>query len=367
MNELPYTDPKTLGVDPNRLKRAEDLLTKAVENKDTPGAVGLVLYKKNIIAHYAVGFRSILPQKTLVSQDTIYDLASVSKCVGTTTAALMLLEQGKIRLDDSVAYFFPEFSGDKAHIRLRHLLTHTSGLPAWLPIYKNTCDRESWKNALAKTELEYKTDSKVVYSCLGYILLGLILEKVAGETLDSFLNRELFEPLGMKDTGYNIAPSKLERIAPTEYSPERKYIITGEVHDENAYSIGGVSGNAGLFSTAYDLSLFSAMLLNECIWDNKQYLTPHTLNLMNQNHTAHLNDNRGLGWVKKGEYSSGGDLLTEASFGHTGFTGTSLWLDPKLDLAIILLTNRVHPTREGENGVIRLRALFSNAVVASLP
>ncbi len=364
MTELQYKTPESLGLNKEKLIRACMLLEDAVAKKETPGAVGLVLYRKKIVTHCSYGLKAILPTPTEVKNDTIYDLASVTKCVATTTMALMLLEQGALRLDDSVAYFYPEMKA-KSQLRLRHLLTHTSGLPAWLPIYKNAFNRDDWLKALANTNLEYETGSKVVYSCLGFILLGLILEKVAGESLADFLKRELFDPLGMKDTGYNVGP--LERVAPTEYSPLKNCILTGFVHDENAASLGGVSGNAGLFSTAFDLSLFAAMILSEGFWNNRAYLSPSSIELMRYNHTSHLNDNRGLGWALKGEYSSGGDLLSAYSFGHTGFTGTSIWLDPTLDLAIILLTNRVHPTREGENGIIRLRALFANAVVGALP
>lgn len=365
MNKIPYCSPNSLGVDEKKLQRAHLLVADAVEKGETPGAVYLVLFKKHIIAHYALGLRSLQPIKTPVKLDTIYDLASLSKCVGTTTMALMLLEQGLIRLDDSVTYFFPDLAEKKGQIRIRHLLTHTSGLPAWAPIYKQASCREDWLQALKEIQLENPTGTKVIYSCLGFILLGLILEKVAGETLDSFLQRELFTPLGMQDTMYNIGAS--ERVAPTEYSEERNGVILGEVHDENAFSLGGVSGNAGLFSTANDLATFAAMLLEGGYWEGKRYLSPRTIELMHQNHTASLNDNRGLGWALKGEYSSGGDLLSPNSFGHTGFTGTSLWIDPSYDLAIILLTNRVHPTRENGSGIIRLRALLANAVVASLP
>lgn len=364
MKQLLYATPESLGLNQEKLNSACLLLDEAVAKKETPGAVGLVLYRRKIVAHCNYGLKSILPTPSPLTKDTIYDLASVSKCVATTTMFLMLLEKGALRLDDSVTYFYPEFNA-KGKLRLRHLLTHTSGLPAWLPIYKNAFSRDDWLKALANTDLEYETGSKVVYSCLGFILLGLILEKVARESLAAFLKRELFDPLGMKDTGYNVGP--LERVAPTEYSPAKNCILKGIVHDENAASLGGVSGNAGVFSTAFDLALFAAMLLSEGFWNNKTYLSPSSLRLMRYNHTSHLNDNRGLGWALKGEYSSGGDLLSPYSFGHTGFTGTSIWLDPALDLAIILLTNRVHPTREGGQGIIRLRALFANAVVGALP
>ncbi|MDD4264156.1 MAG: serine hydrolase [Firmicutes bacterium] len=368
MAKLEYYVEKSCGIDPKAFEKAHSVLIDAIDNQAAPGAVALVLYQKRIIARFAYGKRALLPEPEDLTFDTIYDLASLTKCIGTTTACMMLLERGLIKLDDSIYKFLPEFK-DKRRVKILQLLTHTSGFSAWLPLYNEAEGREDYKKALAKSDLEYCPGSKVVYTCLGYILLGLIIEKVAGEALDVFLEKELFVPLDMKDTSFNpkqnLSVEKQVRIAPTE-STKQRGLLKGEVHDENAYAIGGVSGNAGLFSTADDLASYALMLLAGGTYNSKRILSKDTVDLMTKNHTAPLTPGRGLGWMKKNPNSSGGALLTLESYGHTGFTGTSMWLDPAFDLAIILLTNQVHPDRN-KGGVGNLRVSFANAVVSGVP
>ena len=368
MESLVYAEPASLGIDPEKFKEAEAVLKEEIEKGSAPGAVALVLYQNKIAYHYAFGKKALVPEPEEITLDTIYDLASITKCVATTTACMMLMEQGLIGLEDPIAKFFPDFAG-KEEITIFHLLTHTSGLPAWLPLYQEARSKEDYRKALAESDLEHQPGAKVVYSCLGFILLGLILEKVAGEELDAFLQKALFDPLGMEDTCFNpkknFGPEKLLRVAPTEATEDRG-LLRGEVHDENAYCIGGVSGNAGLFSTAVDLAKFASMLLSGGVFQGRKILEQKTIELMTQNHTAPVTPNRGLGWLKKNPISSGGSLLTDASYGHTGFTGTSMWLDPVLNVAIILLTNQVHPSRH-QGGVAKLRSSFADAVVSALP
>ena len=195
MESLVYAEPASLGIDPEKFKEAEAVLKEEIEKGSAPGAVTLVLYQNKIAYHYAFGKRALVPEPEEITLDTIYDLASITKCVATTTACMMLMEQGLIGLEDPIAKFFPDFAG-KEEITIFHLLTHTSGLPAWLPLYQEARSKEDYRKALAESDLEHQPGAKVVYSCLGFILLGLILEKVAGEELDAFLQKALFDPFG---------------------------------------------------------------------------------------------------------------------------------------------------------------------------
>lgn len=319
-----------------------------------------------------------------MTEDTIFDLASLTKPLATTTLALQLLEEGVLRLDDPVTRFFAKFgSRGKDGILIRHLMTHTSGLPAWAPLYAQGRPASEVVSVLSDMDLSYPTGTKVEYSCLGYILLGRIVELLAGEDLAALTARRICRPLGLADTFFlpeRPDEALLARIAPTEAGNKyergsaaarrpmpwfRDYLIHGEVHDGNAHFLGGISGNAGLFGTAADVAVIAQALLNGGAMGKTRILSPRTVALATMNHTAGLNENRGLGWSLPGQGSSAGDLLTPSAFGHTGFTGTSLWVDPVLDLIIILFTNRVHPTCDNLE-ILRIRGLFANAVVSAI-
>jgi len=282
---------------------------------------------------------------------------------------MILVEEGQLRLDDEVERFIPEFCGtDKEGITIRELLTHTSGMAAWTDLYMHASSPKEIIKAISKFPLEYKTGTAVIYSCLGFIVLGLAVEKVAGEPMDRFLAERVFGPLGMKDTCFNPPPDLRERAAATEYCKWRGRILIGEVHDENAWAMGGVSGNAGLFSIVEDLSRFARMLLNKGTLEGVSVFSPRTVEAMTCDRTgAGFDEKRGLGWLIRGTgvKSSSGDLMSPKAFGHTGFTGTSIWIDPELDIFAILLTNRVHFGRDN-NAHIRLRPRFHNAVVSML-
>jgi len=365
---LRYGRPEEVNMDGYRLRLACDKLRALVDSGMIPGFVLLVVRKSVIVIHEAYGYSSLVPDKRPMRRDTIFDIASMTKPIATATALMKLVESGEVYLRQKVSEIIPEFRGNhKEEVTIWHLLTHTSGLPAWRPLYR-LGSRDKIISAICTMPLEYRPGERVVYSCLGYILLGEIIERASGASLDDYAKKNIFVPLGMNDTMFNPPEELHSRIAATEHCRWRKRLIIGEVHDENAYAMGGVSGNAGLFSTAYDLAIFAQMILNMGRYDDVRVLSPLTVELMIRNHTSELNEARGLGWIINDGKSvtSCGDLLSIGSFGHTGFTGTSIWIDPKVDLAIILLTNAVHPSREKRYHIIKARPVVHNIIASSI-
>lgn len=363
---LPSGQPGELGFDPERLALVDRLVQRLVEAGCFPGAVLLVARRGRVAYFKAFGYAQLYPERRPMTADAVFDLASLTKVVATTPVILRLAEMGELSLDDPVSLYFPAFNeGSKSKVRIWHLLTHTSGLPAHIPLYSLLGRREDAYNYIAGLSLEYEPGTKVVYSDLGFILLGRIAELVAGKPLDELAKELVFEPLGMRETAFNPPPELRERAAATEHCKLRNRILKGEVHDENAWFMGGVAGHAGLFSTASDLALYAQMWLNRGSLGSARVLSPATVELATRNHTQGLNECRGLGWALNCRPCSCGDLMSPKAYGHTGFTGTSLWIDPAYELSVILLTNRVHPTRENQC-LLRARRLIHNAVVASL-
>jgi CubicO group peptidase (beta-lactamase class C family) len=301
-----------------------------------------------------------------VTAGTLYDLASLTKVVATTTMAMILVDEGKLDLEQPVQELLPGFQGaGKEAVTVRHLLTHSSGLPALAPLYQEIQGREACVERIQAMDLVYPTGSRSTYSDLGMILLGEILEKAAGQPLDRFVRERVLDPLEMRDTRFLPSPDLRPRIAPTEIDPWRGRLVHGEVHDENAFAMGGVAPHAGLFGTAGDLARFARMLLNGGTLDGHRIVSRRTVDLFTRRAGIPDSD-RALGWdTKSAEGSSAGTLFSPSSFGHTGYTGTSLWIDPERGLFVILLTNRVHPTRE--NNLIReVRPAVADAVVRAL-
>jgi len=340
---LHHAAPETVGLPQNAFREVEGLLAQAVESKAFPGAALIVGYRGAVVLDAAAGSLDYQPGSPKVTGDTIYDLASVSKAASTTSAAMMLAESGKLLLSARVQDYVPEFEGpNKEKVLVQHLLTHSSGLPSFVLLYK---EAQGYDQVLAKVcaaPLEFEPGAKVQYSDLGMILLGEIIRRASGRPLDQFVAQNLFTPLGMKSTFYRPDRSFLKRIAPTENDPWRKRIVRGEVHDENAFAMGGVAGHAGLFSTTHDLAILAQMLLNGGIYDHRRYLSAETI----RRFTTRQSDDRALGWGKPSESDWTGKTLSSQAYKHTGFTGTSIWIDPQKQLFVILLTNRVHPTRE---------------------
>lgn len=338
-----------------------DFLKKEIEEEHIPGAVLSVSHQGETIVEEAVGFRTVFPEKTPMKLDTVFDLASLTKVVATLPAILKLMDEGEIRLDDPVTFFLPEFSQKgKDSITLRHLLTHTSGLPAHEPYYKDGLSTEEILRSIYEQELESRPGTKVIYSDLGFITLYKVVEHVAGETYEAFLQKELFDPLEMFETGFNPQFPN-DRYAATEYDEKINDYKLGVVHDENSESMAGISGHAGLFSTVLDLKNFAIMIENGGVYKGKRILSESGIKLSRENYTVFDEQNRGLGWaLKSPAWSSCGDYFSAESFGHTGFTGTSMWFDPTINLLVILLTNRVHFGRKPH--ILRLRPRLHNLI-----
>jgi CubicO group peptidase (beta-lactamase class C family) len=296
-----------------------------------------------------------------VDENTIYDMASLTKVVATTTAAMILEEQGLLDLDRTVASYLPEFNApDKAAITVRMLITHRGGLEAFAPLYREFKGREQYLAQINTRPLKSQPGTATVYSDWDLILLQLVIERLTSQTLDQFVAEKVFTPLGMTGTMFN--PDSLTlfaRIAPTEIDSVRGGLVRGKVHDENAWAIGGVSGHAGLFSTARDLTVFAQMLLNGGEYNAVRIARPATIARWTapQSRTS----SRALGWDTPSKGSSAGNYFSPRSFGHTGFTGTSIWIDPEKNLFVILLTNRVNPTRDNNRHVPLRRAVADAA------
>ena len=317
-----------------------------------PGGVIAVGHRDSLVLLAAVGHYGAHDPRP-VTTETIYDLASLTKVIGLTTAAMMLVDEGKLDLDAPVQRYVPAFQGPgKERVMIRHLLTHSSGLPAWRPLYAEAATREQAFALVDTTPLLRQPGDTFVYSDLGAIVLTQAVEGITGQRLNDFLYSRLFGPLGMQSTRYLPPESWRERIAPTENDTVfRHRLLRGEVHDENAGRLGGVSGHAGLFSTAPDLAIFAQWLLDSRLTPgrrpgvNRPQLSAELVLHFTTRQNIPPGSSRALGWDTPSENSSAGTKMGPNAFGHTGFTGTSIWFDPDRNLFIILLTNRVNPTR----------------------
>ncbi len=313
-------------------------LAEAVRSTGNPGAVAYVGDRKKTYFHEAFGYRQTTPRKLTAEKDTVYDLASVTKVLATTPAILKLHETGKLDLDAPVSTFTP-FPGFK-RFTVRHCLTHGTGLPPGRPFYRDVITLEEMVHQIALLPLSFTPGTRRRYSDLGFVLLGDIVEKVAGEPLDVYCAKHFYTPLGMKDTGFNPPKKRRERGAATELCRWRKRVMVGQVHDENTFAIGGVAGSAGLFSTAGDMAIFCRALLRGKV------LRPKTVDLMTAMTTVPAYPWQGLGWwLDPWEESASGYLPARNVFGHAGWTGTSVWIDRDTGLFCILLGNTCHPSR----------------------
>ncbi|MFQ5927099.1 MAG: glycoside hydrolase family 3 N-terminal domain-containing protein [Terriglobia bacterium] len=356
--------------DGSRFTRVHQLLEEGVATGVFPGGVLAVGHQGRLVALKPVGRLSYDATASPVRADTLYDLASLTKVVGTTTAAMMLYEQGRLPLDAPLARYIPEFAAGpqaeaKSRVEIQHLLAHSSGLPGYIRFFLEVDTRAALLARVYSTRLEYEPGTRSVYSDLGIILLGEVIERVSGQRLDEFLSENLFGPLGMTQMLFNPPRELRSRIASTEEDREfRHRLIRGEVHDENAWVLGGVAGHAGLFSTAGDLAVFCQVLLNGGIYAHRRFLTRETIALFTSRQPI-PDSTRALGWDTPSENSSGGHYLASRAFGHTGFTGTSIWIDPEKHLFVVLLTNRVHPSRANIK-IRQFRPRLHDAVVEAL-
>jgi CubicO group peptidase (beta-lactamase class C family) len=340
------------------------LLKRGRIEKAFSGAVFVYGNSREVIAKGSVGTLAWDGEPAEI--DSVWDLASVTKPL-IALSLMKLLEHGEVSLDDSIAYFLPHYvRTDKSHITLFDLLTHTSKIPGQQPLYKHATTPEEMREAIRRLPLRHDKGTNVEYTSQGFMILGDIMESVMGKRLDSIMHELVFNPLGITNTMFNPPKYLFNRIAATEYCRWRKQIIRGQVHDENCVVLEGIAGHAGLFGTAEDLSSICKMMLRMGATDQKNFLRTPTVELMTKNHTKSMKLARGLGWQGKDvKASPAGDFFSPVSYGHTGFTGTSIWIDPKMDVFAILLTNRVHPTR-GNGAINRIRSLFHNLVVLNM-
>ena len=339
-------------------REMDQLLQWGISGSVFPGVVAYIAEGDTIQYFEAFGNRMSTPEIKPMHRDTIFDLASLTKPIVVATLTMRCVEEGTVELNEPLQNYLPEFSHPQ--VTISHLLTHTSGLPAWRATYLESKNKDGVVNYLCQIPLDYPTGTQVVYSCLGYILLGKLIEDLTGESLDALAQKRIFQPLEMNWTRYNPPSAWTDKCAATEdsnsfekrmveYQPHnwREGVIVGEVHDENAHFLGGVSGNAGLFSTATDIGKFCHMLID----GGDGVLTTESINQIATVHTTGLNESRGIGWI----------LLEDRSLYHTGFTGTSIRINLERNMCAVLLTNRVHPDAS-RPGIIDFRTKFHQSI-----
>jgi beta-glucosidase-like glycosyl hydrolase/CubicO group peptidase (beta-lactamase class C family) len=364
-----YDEPEVSGLSRDSLRNIDHIMNEAIFDSTFPGGVVTVLKDGNIAYQKGFGYETY-EKLNPVKEDAVYDLASLTKVTATTAAVMKLVEEEKISLDDKVGKYISEFSeGKKKNITIENFLLHNSGLPPFRVYVDSLKSEETIIEAIKNEPLTYETGTEYRYSDLGFILLGEIIEQVTGTSLDQYMREKFYYPLGMSSTFFN--PQKMgkyfiDRIPPTEIDTVfRDTTIHAEVHDERSYFLNGVAGHAGLFSSGRDLAIFSQMLLNDGWYAGRRYLEPSTIQQFTKRQGKH--SNRGYGFDRKsGKNSTAGSLTSKKTFGHLGFTGTSYWIDPERDLAIIILTNRTYPYRSYGKNISTIRAEVADAVVSSI-
>ncbi|HEX3143358.1 MAG TPA: exo-beta-N-acetylmuramidase NamZ domain-containing protein [Pyrinomonadaceae bacterium] len=378
--QLPSALPASVGVSPERLARMDTVIAESIARKELPGAVVLVGRHGKVVWRKAYGARAVEPMREAMTADTIFDLASLTKVVATTTSIMILIEQGQVRLSDAVIQFIPEMKGEgRDAVTIEQLMTHMSGFAPDFDLRDRWTGYDEAIKRLYREPLRNSPGTRFVYSDINYIALGEVVHRVSGLMLDEFARRNIFAPLGMRDTGFNPDAKLRTRVAPTEKrrgqmnylgdsgadaGSEGDQWLRGQVHDPTSFRMNGVAGHAGLFSTADDLAIFCQMLLSGGVYNGTRILSPLTIGAMTQPHAvSETGAARGLGWDIASSFSSNkGDLFPLGSFGHTGFTGTSIWIDPASDSFLIFLSNRVHPDGKGDVGALRGRVA---SIVAS--
>ena len=342
-DRLPVRPPTAVGMSAERLANIDRVIRRGVDAGGFPGASVVIGRRGAAVVQKGYGHTGWTSSAPSVDADrTIYDLASLTKVVGTTTALMVLYDEGRLDLDAPVQRYLPDFIGEgKDAVTVRHLLTHRSGLPAGRELWRIASTPADARRIVLETPLGCRPGVCYTYSDLGADILGWVAESISGQSLDAFLHERVFQPLGMNDTGFSPHDSVRYRVAPTEVSPPRGYPIKGEVHDENAYALGGVAGHAGLFSTSADLAVFAQMMLNGGSYDDVRIVSDSTVALF----TRRAAGTRALGWDTADGQGGSGEFLTETAYGHTGYTGTSMWIDPDHEMFVVLLTNRVHAAR----------------------
>jgi len=338
----------------------KEYLKRCVDEGAFPGAAWVIGRVDSVLEQGSVGFLG--KGLATVTAHTLYDIASLTK-VFTALTIMKQLEDGLLRLEDELAYFLPDFKNSPlGKTTIFALMTHTAPINKGNGLHRYAKTKEELLQAIAELPLRSDSPDKVAYTCESFILLGEIASVLDNAPLDVVIQNRVLHALEMKETRFNPPVSLLDRIAPTEDCPVRGKLIHGTVHDEKSSIMGGVSGNAGLFSTSGDMAILAAAMLRTLA--SGDFLSKASAALMVRNHTAGKGENRGLGWIVAGPDSPSGDLMSSVSFGHTGFTGGSIWIDPERDLYAVLLANRIYPDRENPL-IFRTRHIFHNLAVAA--
>jgi len=379
---LPVAVPARVGMSAERLTRIDAAVAESIARKETPGAVVLAARRGRIVWRKAYGARALEPQREAMTTDTIFDAASLTKVVATATSIMILVERGQVRLSDPLSRHLPELkNGGREHITIEELLTHRAGYAPDFDLREQWTGYDEAMKRLTTERLRNAAGTRFVYSDIGYIALGEVVKRVSGEPLDVFARKNIFEPLGMRDTTFNPRAALRSRVAPTEQRrAQAAYLggqpeaagadadrwLRGEVHDPTAFRMSGVAGHAGLFSTADDLAIYCQMILNGGSYEGTRILSPFGVAAMTRPRAVMADGAaRALGWDVVSSFSSNrGDLFPLGSFGHTGFTGTSLWLDPASETFVVFMSNRVHPDGKGDVG--ELRGRVASIVASSL-
>jgi len=359
---------RDLAAQEERFRSAFAILEKAIAARAFPACSVAITFRGELVAHKTLGRFSYDPASPEVTLATLFDLASLTKVVATTTMAMILYERGLLDLEAPVTAIVPEFTGTsegdarRHEVNLRMLLAHTSGLPGYEKLFLRAGTRERLLQAAFTTPLTDKPGARAEYSDIGFIILGVVLERLADESLATFCQREVFGPLGMTRTTFNPAPALKASIPPTaDDRAFRRRIIQGAVQDENASVLGGIAGHAGLFSAAEDLAIFAHAMLN----GGHPILRPDTVEIFTRRESKPDGTSRALGWDTPSAPSQSGKYLSSRSFGHLGYTGTSLWIDPERQLSIALLTNRTWPDCQNQ-AIKKVRPAFHDALVEAL-
>jgi CubicO group peptidase (beta-lactamase class C family) len=360
-----------MGMSSDTLIKIDHVMEQAILDKVFPGGVVTVLKNGVIVYQKAYGRHQYEMDATPYQVDDIFDLASLTKVIATTTSIMHLVDQGTLDLDEKVSSYIPEFgTPSKNDITIRDLLLHESGLPAYRNYIDHITHSDSLLMAVSKEELVHSRGQRYVYSDLGFILLAQIIEKISGISFQDYADRHIFSALQMSETMFNPKNNStdfIKRIPPTEIDTSfRKRVIQAEVHDERAWLLGGVAGHAGLFSTSTDIAIWAGMLMDYGRYNDLTIIDSALVSTFIRRQSTLAN--RGLGFDMKSDagFSSAGTLMSASTFGHTGFTGTSVWMDPERGVALIVLTNRTWPYRSSSAGIGRVRASLADLTVNAI-
>src|SRR5688500_4987866 len=371
--QLPHAKPESVSVSASHLAAMDSVITDEISKGRLPGAVVTVGRKGRLVWQKVYGSRAVEPSREPMTTDTIFDAASLTKVVATATSIMILVERGKVRLNDPVSRYIPELKGEgRERITIEQLLTHVSGYAPDFDLRERWSGHEEAIKRLITEPLRNPPGTRFTYSDIGFIALGEVVGRVSGMPLDQFAKKSIFEPLKMRDTGFRPSADLQTRIAPTEkrrgqlsylgdtpanIGAEGDVWLRGQVHDPTSYRMNGVAGHAGLFSTASDLAIYCQMMLNGGEYGGVRILAPLTVAEMTRPRIINsTGGTRGLGWDINTSFSSNrGELFPLGSFGHTGFTGTSIWIDPASEMFVVFLSNRVHPDGKGDVATLRGR------------